>query len=85
MHQILGPFWRPRKARAFVAALGLIAGLAGAAKADDVKVNAGALVQSASSSVQNFLTNPQWQAVRNLLGGARAIIIMPHDVRADFS
>jgi lipid-binding SYLF domain-containing protein len=84
MHQFLNLFRRSPKVRAFLAALGLIAGLAGAANADDAKVNAGALVQSASSSVRNFLTNPQWQAVRNLLGGARAIFIVPHDVQGGF-
>jgi hypothetical protein len=53
------------------------------ARADDA-TRAAALVQSATNSVQNFLTNPKWQAVRNLLGGARAIFIVPMTSRADF-
>src|SRR5215469_15993335 len=84
MNQILNPFRRSAKARVFIATLCLIAGLSGATHAGDAQVNADALVQSASGSVQNFLTNPKWQAVRNLLGGARAIFIVPHDIQGGF-
>ena len=72
-----------RHALAAVVALGLIAGLASGARADD-RNKADRLIRTATTSVRNFLVNPKWQAVRNLLGGARAIFIVPHDVQGGF-
>jgi lipid-binding SYLF domain-containing protein len=72
-----------RHALAAVLAFGLLAGIIGGAWADD-KTQADKLVQSATKSVRNFLVNPKWQAVRNLLGVARAIFIVPHDVYGGF-
>jgi SH3 domain-containing YSC84-like protein 1 len=72
-----------RHALAGALAFGLLAGIGGVARADD-QTQANGLVQSATKSVRNFLVNPKWQAVRNLLGGARAIYIVPHDVQGGF-
>jgi SH3 domain-containing YSC84-like protein 1 len=72
-----------RHALAAVIALGLVVGLAAGARADDGE-KADRLIQSATKSVRNFLVNPKWQALRNLLGGARAIFIVPHDVQGGF-
>ena len=72
-----------RHALAAVFAIGLLAGIGGVARADD-QSQANGLVQSATKSVRNFLVNPKWQAVRNLMGGARAIYIVPHDVQGGF-
>ena len=72
-----------RHALAALVALGLIAGLASGARADD-RDKADRLIRTATNSVRNFLVNPKWQAVRNLLGGARAIFIVPHDVQGGF-
>src|SRR5215472_17237065 len=76
-----------RSRRAFIGrvlACGLaLALVAGNARADDL-TRADFLILSATRSVQNFLTNPKWQAVRNLLGGARAIFIVPHDIQGGF-
>jgi lipid-binding SYLF domain-containing protein len=76
-----------RSRRAFIGrvlACGLaLALVAGNARADDL-TRADFLILSATKSVRNFLTNPKWQAVRNLLGGARAIFIVPHDVQGGF-
>ena len=72
-----------RHALAALVTLGLIAGLASGARADD-RDKADRLIRTATTSVRNFLVNPKWQAVRNLLGGARAIFIVPHDVQGGF-
>src|SRR5260370_41097255 len=72
-----------RHALAAALAFGLLAGIGSVAQADD-QTQANGLVQSATKSVRNFLVNPKWQAVRNLLGGARAIYIRPHDVQGGF-
>jgi SH3 domain-containing YSC84-like protein 1 len=72
-----------RRALAATMAFGLLLGLASGARADD-KDRADKLIQSATKSVRNFLINPKWQAVRNLLGGARAIFIVPHDIQGGF-
>jgi lipid-binding SYLF domain-containing protein len=72
-----------RHALAALLALGLIAGPASGAWAQD-RDKADKLIRTATTSVRNFLVNPKWQAVRNLLGGARAIFIVPHDVQGGF-
>ena len=72
-----------RHALTAVFAIGLLAGIGDVARADD-QSQANGLVQSATKSVRNFLVNPKWQAVRNLMGGARAIYIVPHDVQGGF-
>jgi lipid-binding SYLF domain-containing protein len=64
--------------------LAFAAWTSGARAQDDPQAKAAALIQSASRSVENFLTNARWQAVRNLLGGARAIFIVPHDIEGGF-
>src|SRR6516164_748663 len=63
-----------RHALAALLALGLFAGLASGARADD-RDKADKLIRTATNSVRNYLVNPKWQAVRNLLGGARAIFL----------
>jgi len=66
-----------------VAAIAFLAAFPGGARAQDA-AKADRLIQSSTKSVQNFLVNPKWQALRNLLGGARAIFIVPHDIQGGF-
>jgi lipid-binding SYLF domain-containing protein len=73
-----------QKALAFVTALGLFAALPWGARADDPNAKSAALLQSANSALRTFLVNPQWEALRNLLGGARAVYIVPHDIAGGF-
>ena len=63
---------------------GLVLSPALNARADDQNAKATALVQSSAQTVEQFLGNQQWEALRNILGGARAIIIIPHDVAGGF-
>jgi lipid-binding SYLF domain-containing protein len=67
-----------------VTTLVLLATLSSNAWAQDPNARAAALVQSADQSLESFLADPQWQALRNLLGGARAVYIVPHDVAGGF-
>jgi len=73
-----------RRLSAALATIALLFGTSVGRADDSAKSKADALLGSATHSVQNFLTNPQWQAVRNLLGGARAIFIVPHDIQGGF-
>lgn len=66
-----------------VAAIAFLAAIPGGARAQDA-AKADGLIQSSTKSVRNFLVNPKWQALRNLLGGARAIFIVPHDIQGGF-
>ena len=69
---------------AFLTMIGLHATFVDAAWADDPNTKSAALVQSSANALQSFLGNPKWEALRNLLGGARAIFIVPHDVAGGF-
>jgi lipid-binding SYLF domain-containing protein len=73
-----------RKVLALAVTLGLFAALSGEVQAQDANAKAAALTQSADRALQSFLGNPQWEALRNLLGGARAVYIVPHDVAGGF-
>jgi lipid-binding SYLF domain-containing protein len=73
-----------RIALAFLAVVSLYAALADRVWADDPNTRSAALVQSSANALQNFLGDPKWEALRNLLGGARAIFIVPHDVAGGF-
>jgi lipid-binding SYLF domain-containing protein len=73
-----------RIALAFVAVISLYAALADSVWADDPNTRSAALVQSSTQALQSFLRNPKWESLRNLLGGARAIFIVPHDVAGGF-
>jgi lipid-binding SYLF domain-containing protein len=73
-----------RRVFGLIIALGLFSTLLGNAWAQDPNAKAAALVQSADRSLESFLTDPQWEALRNLLGGARAVYIVPHDVAGGF-
>ena len=68
---------------ALLLALGVFPGIS-RTHAQDAVTGSAALVQSAQSALQPFLTDPRWRAVRNALGGARAIIVVPHDIQAGF-
>jgi len=69
---------------ASIAVLGLLAALCHGARADDPNAKAAALIQSSSKALISFLADPQWEALRNLLGGARAVYIAPHDTAGGF-
>ena len=43
-----------------------------------------ALTQSAANTAEAFFSQPQWQAIRNLTGGARAIFIAPNSTSIGF-
>jgi lipid-binding SYLF domain-containing protein len=43
-----------------------------------------ALTQSAASTAEVFFSKPQWQAIRNLTGGARGIFIAPDSTSIGF-
>jgi lipid-binding SYLF domain-containing protein len=43
-----------------------------------------ALAQSAASTAGSFFSNPNWQAIRNLTGGARGIFIAPNSTSIGF-
>jgi SH3 domain-containing YSC84-like protein 1 len=79
-----GSFSPVRRVLAILAVIGLLAPLSFDAQADDQNAKAAALVQSANNALEKFLADPQWEAVRNLLGGARAIYIAPHDTAGGF-
>ena len=66
------------------AVIGVLAGFANDTWAQDPGVKAVALVQSATTSVGPFLSDPRWVSVRNALGGARAIFIVPNDIQGGF-
>ncbi|HYC15061.1 MAG TPA: hypothetical protein VEC75_12475, partial [Stellaceae bacterium] len=58
--------------------------LAGGARAQDAMAKSTALVGSADSALRAFFQEPRWVALRNMLGGARAIFIVPHDIAGGF-
>jgi lipid-binding SYLF domain-containing protein len=43
-----------------------------------------ALTQSAANTAETFFSKPQWQAIRNLTGGARGIFIAPNSTSIGF-
>jgi lipid-binding SYLF domain-containing protein len=69
---------------AMLAAVIVIVALPDGARAQDFRAKSVALVQSATASVRPFLTDPRWVSVRNALGGARAVFIVPHDMQGGF-
>jgi len=73
-----------RKVSAFIAALTCFAMFSFGVRADDPSAKAAALMQSANTALETFLSDPQWEALRNLLGGARAVYIAPHDTAGGF-
>ncbi|HZT18856.1 MAG TPA: lipid-binding SYLF domain-containing protein [Dongiaceae bacterium] len=79
-----GRRWLARTVLSLAAASGLLVWAAGGAQAQDASTRPANLLQSANSAMQTFLGNPQWEALRNLLGGARAVLIVPHDVAGGF-
>jgi len=64
-------------------ALGLCLSLVQAARADEA-ARAAALAQSANKALMSFFNDPRWVALRNLMGGARAIYVAPSDKEAGF-
>jgi lipid-binding SYLF domain-containing protein len=79
-----GPRSMMRGVFSLLAVFGLFAAFSYGARADDPNAKAAALIQSANRALNNFIGDPQWQALRNLLGGARAIYIAPHDTAGGF-
>ncbi len=69
---------------ALVVGLGLCAAVPVGARAQDPNAKAAALVQSADKALRGFLGDPPWEALRTLLGSARAVYIVPHDVAGGF-
>jgi lipid-binding SYLF domain-containing protein len=60
-----------------VVAAALLLASAPAARAQDSGAKAAALVEQARSSLAKFLSFKEWEALRNILGGAKAIYIAP--------
>jgi len=75
--------WHALRAAAFLGAIGALFGIGGA-HAQDAGSKSAALIQSANAAAQPFLTDPRWSAVRNAFGGARAVVIVPHDLQGGF-
>jgi len=75
-----------RRAGAFGIAISVTAASVGfgSARADDAASKATALIQSSTQAAEKFLRDPEWEALRNVLGGARAILIVPHDIAGGF-
>ncbi|HVM77367.1 MAG TPA: lipid-binding SYLF domain-containing protein [Stellaceae bacterium] len=67
-----------------LAALAALLAPAGGARAQDAAAKSAALLRSADGTLRSFLQDPRWEALRNLLGGARAVFIVPHDVAGGF-
>lgn len=53
------------------------------ARADD-RADAVALLGKADTALKSFLNEPRWSALRNMLGGARAVAIFPELKRGGF-
>ncbi len=70
--------------RRTVLSLSLLLAMAAApARADD-RADAVALIGKADAALKHFLGEPRWSALRNLLGGARAVAIFPELKRGGF-
>ena len=48
------------------------------------QINPATLTQSAANTAESFFSKPQWQAIRNLTGGARGIFIAPNSTSMGF-
>ena len=77
-------FSAARAAALFLSALSGLLALGGSAAAQDAGAKSAALVNSADGALRAFLQEPRWESLRNLLGGARAVFIVPHDVAGGF-
>ena len=64
--------------------LGFLQSSYDARAADDPNTRAVALLHSSTNALNKFLSDPTWAALRNLMGGARAIYIAPHDTSGGF-
>lgn len=73
----------PRRAALYLALLFALAATALPARADD-RGDAVALIGKADAALKHFLSEPRWSALRNLLGGARAVAIFPELKRGGF-
>jgi SH3 domain-containing YSC84-like protein 1 len=67
-----------------VAALGFFLALGAEARAEDAAARAAALAQSSERALEQFFNDPKWVALRNMMGGARAIYVAPTDKEAGF-
>ncbi len=63
--------------------LAALVGAASPVRADD-RADAVALIAKADGALKQFLAEPRWSALRNLLGGARAVAIFPALKRGGF-
>lgn len=79
---ILSRLRGPRRTALSLTVLALLAGF-GPARADD-RADAVALIGQADASLKHFLGDPRWSALRNLMGGARAIAVFPALKRGGF-
>ena len=66
------------------AAAMLLAATLAAHAADDPNAKATALVASVKTSLDTYFSHKEWEAVRNFLGGARAIYIAPTVTKLGF-
>jgi len=73
-----------RMAALILAALAGPIALGGTSNAQDAVSRSAGLVRSADGALRNFLQDPRWEALRNLLGGARAVVIVPNDIAGGF-
>lgn len=67
----------------FALSLVVLAAVASPARADD-RADAVALIGQADAALKHFLNEPRWSALRNLMGGARAVAIFPALKRGGF-